>query len=262
MNVYTRSAATFGLAASVILALASTTVGATTPTSAVTVSARVAAVSADSVIVLWRFDLAEDWHVYGGFRNDTGYPPTIHLELPDGWAAEPLRWPVPERHVTAGEILDHVYHDALVLSQTLRRPGRGAPALEIHATVEWLECNQICIPRDTTLVVAVPEQADPEAARELDAVLAALPQPLAAGVVQIESTPDAVEIFAPGATGITAIPGDRGPFLVDLLADGQAAGDRLRLRLRPGTGSAEPLELLLVIDHTQSRRTTGIIVIQ
>ena len=261
MNGTRLIAASLGFAVAFSMVLASPVHGGEAVAPRVTVSARVATVAPDSLTILWRFDLAEDWHVYGRFRNDTGFAPAINLDLPTGWSAEPLRWPVPERHVTAGEILDHVYHDALVVPQTLRRPAHATTG-EITAQVSWLVCNQICIPGDTTLVFPVPQQADPEAAGDLESVLASIPGPLAADAVQVSSTPDAVEIVAPGATGITAIPGEGGPFLVDLLADGHASGDHLRLRLRPGTGSPEPLKLLLIIDHSNAPRTAGTIVIR
>jgi DsbC/DsbD-like thiol-disulfide interchange protein len=229
---------------------------------AATVSAQVAAVSPDSLTVLWRLDLAPGWHVYGPFRNDSGYAPSFALELPEGWSAGSPRWPVPERHVAAGEILDHVYHGVLQVPQVLHRPA-GATAPRLEARVAWLECNEICIPRDTTLTVDLAAEVAPATARQLATVLAALPGPLPADAVRVTRTPEFVEIVAPGATAITAIPGESGPFLADLIADGTVAGERLRLGLRPGSRPRDDgsLNLLLVIEHGPAQRTAGSITV-
>ncbi|HOX24835.1 MAG TPA: protein-disulfide reductase DsbD family protein [Candidatus Krumholzibacteria bacterium] len=225
---------------------------------AVTVSAQVVA-SADSVVVAWRFDLAERWHLYAPYCNDSGFPPSVRLDLPAGWSAGPLRWPVPERLVLPGGILDHVYHDELVLVQSLHPPRAAAGRTAIPATLSWLACRQTCVPGDTTLTLILPP-ADGGA----DAVLAAeaaipgrLP-PASARFVRGAST---VRVRAPGARGLTLIPAADGPALVDLAADGTVRGDELVLRLRPGAGASAPLRGLLIIDHTNGARSSGSFVV-
>ena len=60
-------------------------------------------------------DVPEGWHVYAPALNDTGLPVTIEPQLPEGWSAQPVSWPVPERLPEAGEMLDHVYTGRVVL---------------------------------------------------------------------------------------------------------------------------------------------------
>jgi DsbC/DsbD-like thiol-disulfide interchange protein len=252
MFVKIKAAAALGLAASLLLVA---TAGAASPP-AVTVSVRIATVTEDSLGVLWRLDLAEGWHVYGPFRNDTGFAPQVALELPEGWSAGPLRWPVPERYVTAGEILDHVYHGPLLLPQTLRRPPGSGPA-DLRARVSWLACAEICVPGDTTLVVPVPTSGARDGADALTTALAAVPGPLPSEAASVSATAEAVTIRAPGAAAVTAIPGPTGPFFVDLIADGHAAGPELRLRLRAAAEPAAAWSVLLVIDHEGAGATAG-----
>ena len=95
--------------------------------SAVAARAQLAAPDPGTVTVAWTFDLAEGWHLYGSGLNDSGYPPSVALTLPDGWRAGPLRWPVPERYLMPGDILDHVYHHRLVLLQDLLPPTACGP---------------------------------------------------------------------------------------------------------------------------------------
>lgn len=228
---------------------------------AATVSARVAAVTPDSVTVLWRFDLAEGWHLYGPFRNDTGFPPGIHLDLPEGWTAAAPRWPIPERYLSAGGILDHVYHRRLVLVQTLWRPA-GAVAQAISARVNWLACKQACVPGETSIRVSVDHLDEPALVRELAATLDALPEPFPVDLLRTRRADSSIEITVPGAREITLIPAEDGPLLADLIADGQVSGERLRLRLRPGAAQPETLKALLIVHHNDSRKTTGSIVIE
>ena len=253
----------FLLAAMVGIAVAAAPAATNIPAEppAVSVSAQVAAVSPDTVTLLWRFDLTGRWHLYGPFLNDSGFPPDIRLDLPDGWRAEPPRWPVPERHLLAGEILDHVYHDTLVLPQVVHRP-RGALHRSISARISWLACLETCVPGDTTLTLAVPTTVAPAAASELATVLTTLPRPLSANQARVTRTDEAVEIVVPGARRLTLIPEESAPRLVDLAADGEVSGNRLRLRLRPDSTVHKPLIALLIIDHNTGDKIAGSIVVQ
>ena len=98
-------------------------------------SVRVLPPAADGTVhVSWYFDLAEDWHLYWPGLNDSGFPPSVQLHLPDGWSARPLRWPVPARYVMPGDLLDHVYDQPLVvLEQVLVPPDPVAAMVQNHA---------------------------------------------------------------------------------------------------------------------------------
>ncbi|MBE0567566.1 MAG: hypothetical protein IH621_16545, partial [Krumholzibacteria bacterium] len=64
-------------------------------------------------------------------------------------------------------------------------------------------------------------------------------------------------ITAPGAAALRFFPdADSGPYL-DLVADGEAAGDRLDLRLRRKDGALGPVRGLLQIDRADGSRATG-----
>lgn len=237
------------LAAALVLALAGPVVAAP---AAVTVSVDVAARDASSVTLRWRLDLADGWYVYGPFRNDAGFPPSVQLDLPDGWRAGPLRWPAPERHLLTGGILDHVYHHRLEMVQTLRRDPSAAAAVRATARVQWLACRTSCVPGDTTLSVdtAAPLSGD------LAAALAAVPGPLPDGAATARRRDSAVEIVAPGARALTVIPAEDAPLLLDLAGDGHVPGDRLVLRFLPGAAAPPPFQALLIIDH-ESGATLG-----
>jgi thiol:disulfide interchange protein DsbD len=230
------------------------------PSGTVAASVGVAAAAPDSTTLLWTFTLADGWHLYGPFRNDTGFAPRIDLALPDGWRAGPLRWPVPERHLTAGSILDHVYHDELLLLQTVHHPA-GARAHTIAATLRWLVCKDLCVPGNATLEVAVPGPADPALAGAAAEAARSVPGPLASDRYRTERRAGRIVITAPGADALAFVPAADGPLLQDLARDGEDSGEVLTLELAPVDGADAPLRGLLFIHHTNDDPAVGWIVI-
>ncbi len=219
-------------------------------------SVTVAAAQADSLILLWEFTLADGWHLYGPFRNDTGLAPRLSLELPADWHAGAITWPAPERHVVAGDILDHVYHDRLSILQTLTLPPQARPQ-QITARVRWLVCADICVPGDTTLTVTLPAEPTAAARARHAGIAAALPGALPADRYTARRHSDRVVLRVPGARELTFFPAAEGPLLADLLGDGHARGDALVLHLDPTTDGSAPLRGMLSIDHKTRGRSVG-----
>lgn len=230
-----------------LLATASLAAAASAPP--VVVRADVAASATDSTVVLWTFDLADGWHLYGPHRNDTGQPPTVKFELPDGWSASGLRgWPWPQRQVVADLILDHIYEERLVLWQAVRHPA-GIDTDQLSADLRWLVCSDLCVPGDTTLTVAMPGPVDTAAAATLASLQSADPGPLPDGLVKVNHRPDGIELRVAGARRLAFVPDATGPALTDLLHDGVADADRLFLRMPTLPTPDNPLTGLLSIDH-------------
>ncbi|MFO7608920.1 MAG: protein-disulfide reductase DsbD family protein [Candidatus Krumholzibacteriia bacterium] len=233
------------------------TSGAAAAAAAVTVGATLARPAPGTVTVAWTFDLADGWHLYWHGLNDSGYPPSVNLTLPAGWTAGPLRWPVPERYLMAGGILDHVYHRRLVLLQDLTPPGGVVPAATatIEAVVRWLACRQECVPGQAPLAVTIPAGGEGLPAQVPD--LPPFPEPLPAGTALAAWRGDTLTVTVPGAAALRFFPdADSGPF-ADLIADGEAEGDRLDLRLRRRDDALGPVRGLLQIDRADGSRVTG-----
>ena len=210
-----------------------------------------AAEPGESVTLVWRFALADGWHLYWSGRNDTGYPPGIDLDLPEGWVAGGLQWPAPERYVSAGDILDHVYHDELVLIQKLGAPSNATVGLSvtIQAEVQWLACKDMCVPGRTSLSVAVPV-SDRIRNREPNIASVAadrLPALVPDGILETGWEGATFHLSHPGAASLTFMPtGDCGP-LVDLLNDGR--GESLTLRFRPKRDTVGPVRGLISVEE-------------
>lgn len=206
-----------------------------------------------TLTLAWTFRPAAGWHLYGNVRNDSGFAPRQRLRLPEGWEAGPLQWPAPARHLSAGDILDHVYEGELVLLQDVRVPaGAGAGARELRAHWEWLACRDSCVPGRDSLAVAVtvaddaPGSTGPPAA--LAAARARLPQPLPAGLVRIAWDGDILRLTPEGAAAgrqLAFVPALDCGELADALHD--AAGPALALRLLPDEGRIGPVRGLLLV---------------
>lgn len=209
-----------------------------------------AAVPGQRFLVLWRFDLADGWHLYWNGRNDSGFPPAVKLDLPPGWQAGPLLWPAPERYLTPGEILDHVYHGQLLLLQELMVPetAQMGRKVTIPARLDWLICREECVPghAEVKLEIPVADQAHPS--EEADLVAQAvddLPLPAPAGGIELLWSESSVEMVVPGAAGLEFYPARDCGLLVDLIKDGVGENGRLVLRLRAKDGRIGPVKGIL-----------------
>jgi thiol:disulfide interchange protein DsbD len=214
-----------------------------------------AATPGDAVTLVWRFSLADGWHLYWPGRNDSGYPPRIDLTLPDGWVAGGLQWPVPERYVSAGDILDHVYFEELVLMQTLGAPAKAEVGREgaIRADIQWLACKDMCVPGKETLSFPVPVKTTTESVAPSPALAAAgrLPDPLPENLLETRWEGPVFHIHRSGARLLTFMPTADCGRLVDLLHDGQ--GERLALRFKPQGDTVGPVRGLITIEDNRGQ---------
>lgn len=217
-----------------------------------------AAAPGESVTLVWRFAMAEDWHLYWTGRNDSGYPPRIDLELPDGWVAGGLQWPAPERYVAEGDILDHVYFDELVLVQRVGAPEEAPVGSKviIKADVQWLGCKEMCLPGKTALTIPVEVQSHVEISEPNNASTAMdrLPVSLPDHTLETMWDGSTFHLHHPRASRLTFMPTEDCGRMVDLLNDGQ--GDRLALRFKPKSGTVGPVRGLITIEQDGAETRT------
>lgn len=123
------------------------------------------------------------WHTYWQNPGDSGEPTQIHWQLPAGVTVSDIDWPAPERFVL-GPVTNYGYSDEVSLLQWLQLPPEwpsGQP-LSLKARVDWLVCEEECIPQSVELALTIPVAATAVPAPEADlAILSAsaarLPQP-------------------------------------------------------------------------------------
>lgn len=111
-----------------------------------------------------RFELDADWDTYWQYPGDPGQPTRITWELPPGFTAGPLQWPLPESHISFGEFLNYVYfHEVLLFAQITPPAQLPAGPVIIKAKVECQMCDpHTCVPRNADLALSMnPGAAQP-----------------------------------------------------------------------------------------------------
>lgn len=117
----------------------------------------------DTVTAGVHLKMDSGWHTYWKNPGSSGSATTIKWQLPTGVTAGEIQWPVPEKLAppkedAAGnplpgqfdfEFTTYIYHDEVVLLVPLiLAPDLKPGSLDIKATVEWLECEKLCLPGD------------------------------------------------------------------------------------------------------------------
>jgi len=192
------------------------------------------------------FELAEGWHIYWDGFNDTGFPPMVEWSLPDGVRVGPMVWPVPERYISPGGILDHVYEGrpTILVPVTIDASIPEGTSLQIGGEVEWLVCNDVCLPGFGPVSIELsvgPQATDADSEATLDRsspigrAAARLPQPVKAvddvPGLHLQWSNDVATIRVDGAKALAFYPGAGSSSLVSALEDATADGEVLSLRL-------------------------------
>ena len=97
------------------------------------------------------------WHTYWRVPGDSGLPTTINWQLPAGFAAGPIEWPVPKR-MPIGPLMNFGYDGELLLAVQVSVPKDVAPGqtVQLKARADWLICKEVCIPGGADLQLALP----------------------------------------------------------------------------------------------------------
>jgi thiol:disulfide interchange protein DsbD len=99
------------------------------------------------------FRLEPGWHVYWKNAGDSGEPPHLKWDLPDGITAGALQFPAPKR-LPLGPLMDFGYEGQVLfpfsvdVADTVKP---GPVGLKAHA--DWLVCREVCIPEKANLEV-------------------------------------------------------------------------------------------------------------
>jgi DsbC/DsbD-like thiol-disulfide interchange protein len=105
-----------------------------------------------------RFRLQPGWHIYWINPGDAGQPPEVNWQLPEGFTASPLAFPLPKRFEQAGNIVGYGYEDDVLLMGTITPPRELEVGTEVtlSAEVTWLVCEDVCIPGKAHLELDLP----------------------------------------------------------------------------------------------------------
>jgi len=118
--------------------------------------------------VALRFELGKGWHVYWVNPGDSGEPPRVTWDLPDGIKPGAIEWPAPRRLGTS-TIVDYGYEDGVTLIVPMRAGANlsSQNPVQIAASVKVLVCREMCIPgkAQVSLTLPVKLQSPPASAQ-------------------------------------------------------------------------------------------------
>lgn len=97
------------------------------------------------------FKMHPGWHIYWRSPGDAGYPPKIDWTGSENIKSAKILWPTPMR-VSMGDIQTVGYGEEIILPiiADLAQLGQAA---QIRASVDYLTCNQICVPYKYTFLL-------------------------------------------------------------------------------------------------------------
>jgi thiol:disulfide interchange protein DsbD len=98
------------------------------------------------------------WHTYWKNPGDAGLATQISWNLPDGFVAGPIRWPLPHKYIDSGDVLSYGYAKENMLLVPFTAPSSLPPGAKVtlKANVTWLECDRICIPGESEVTITLP----------------------------------------------------------------------------------------------------------
>jgi thiol:disulfide interchange protein DsbD len=129
-------------------------------------------VPASTLWVDLRLAIKPGWHIYWLNPGDSGLPTTIDWQLPAGFSAGDIRWPVPE-HFVRSDVGNYGYAGSadLLVPITVQKEVAVAETAVLAAEASWLACAEICIPGGVRLSLSLPVAERPAASDPSTAAL-------------------------------------------------------------------------------------------
>jgi DsbC/DsbD-like thiol-disulfide interchange protein/cytochrome c biogenesis protein CcdA len=122
---------------------------------------------------------AAGWHGYWVNPGDAGLPMDVQWQLPKGFSAGPLRYPVPTR-LKIADLMNYVYERDYAVLVRMKVPADARGAVPIRAEAHWLACtDKVCVPEQGELSLDLPVGTGTPNRAQFDAWRRLLPQPLA-----------------------------------------------------------------------------------
>jgi DsbC/DsbD-like thiol-disulfide interchange protein len=106
-----------------------------------------------------RLEMDKGWHTYWRNPGDAGLPTRVKWDLPEGLTAGEILWPYPARFST-GPVRSYGYeHEVLLLVEVRVPPALGPGEVRLSGRVDWLECQEACLPGKADVVLTLPVRA-------------------------------------------------------------------------------------------------------
>ena len=223
------------------------------------------AAGGDEVDLGLQFRMKPGWKIYWRSPGDAGFPPQANWAGSVNLARAELAWPSPERFSVLGlETLGYRNEVVLPITASPFDPGKE---MALRARVRFLTCNDVCVPYETDLALALPSGANAREAALIDRWRARVPSsggggPLSIDRIELAGRTLAVVASAEGGFGkpdlfVEGPPGFRFG-RPDVASTGATATMRMDVQ-PPGNARLEGREATLTLvdgDRAIERRVT------
>ena len=179
---------------------------------------------------------APGWHGYWLNPGEAGFPMDVTWQLPRGFVAGPLRYPVPSRLEVAG-LMNYVYEQDYAVLVRLRVPKDARGIVPVRAQAHWLACtDKICVPEQGTLSLDLRVGSGMPNRAQFDRWRQALPRPLAS-VAHFATAGDKLRVAIPLPESVATdtpylFPANDGPVDYDAPQSFSRSGDTLIAELQ------------------------------
>jgi len=156
-----------------------------------------------------RMLMDEHWHTYWENPGDTGLPTRIAWTLPEGFEAGSLESPAPERQAV-GPLVNYGYEGEVIHLIRIQPPDEATgDSVTLRARVNWLECEEICIPAKADLELSLAVRPGPSkrgvAAPLFDAARERLPREAAGWSFEAGQRGETLSLVAQPPPGVDTL---------------------------------------------------------
>lgn len=147
----------------------------------------------------WRILRDEGWHTYWKHPGDVGVPPFLEWKLPEGYSAEDLRFPPPER-IKMANVSAHGHRGETLFLAKITPPGelKEGDEVRLKAKASWLTCAKQCCPGFLDLGLTLPVEAkariSPRIGKRFASVKASWPEKLEGWSVRAIDHGESIEL--------------------------------------------------------------------
>jgi DsbC/DsbD-like thiol-disulfide interchange protein len=101
------------------------------------------------------------WHIYWKNPGDSGLPTRVKLDLPVGFTAGEVQFPVPKKLTLPGDIINYSYEDQtmLIVPISVSKDVSVGSTANLKAKIIWLVCQEMCLPGKADVAITLPVAA-------------------------------------------------------------------------------------------------------
>jgi thiol:disulfide interchange protein DsbD len=168
--------------------------------------ADVAAVTPGSTFhLLLEFTIEPGWHIYWRNAGDSGGPPTVRLQMPEGFTAGPIEWPAPTVFESGETTFGYSGTTTIFIPITTpsELPATASGGFEISADLRWMVCKERCFLGRRSERLSLPGGTSPNPVRSdaLEKARRRLPRPASEVGVTAAVEGDVLVVAGPAPDG-------------------------------------------------------------